>query len=560
MKQMTRGAKGKFPRWLCLASIVLSFLAAGACVVPGTASAAQVKATIYSTTLFMPATGTGQGDSLQTAIATAMAAAIPGAITDPAEITTVNAFSVIAASGDAEYILSAADFDYIRNDLPNLAALGLDGVGVKDDKLPDDIFKNMTNLSTVILPRKTKAIGTSAFEGCTSLTSVNSPTCWIAAIEESAFKNCPSLGDPSFPLVTSIGANAFSGCTGMTYFAAPSAGASGSVGSGAFDGCSNLATLILGGNLPAAGGPLFGGSNPNVKVYTYTQTPPALDTAVYGTNAISAVYAPTPPQTVTFTPSSLSFASGDYAQKQVTALYGGASYYFHCFWSTKNGEIALPYPYGVGSLTVERRPGGGSSAEPITFTFAEWFQIAAGVSVWFPFHAELPCTVASDGSGDGNPTPDPSTPGEPSLALAAHNLANMTVGRSASGTITLEITPDAWQIQGNGVAIAPPQANGLTFKWDAANGVIAVSGTPSRGGAMDVLVSVSVSATGQADKTITDTIKLDVAAAGSSDPTPNPSTPTPRSKGSGGCNAGAGMAALLLLAGFATTLKKNGRR
>ncbi len=552
MRQTARGTRGNLLRRLCLVGLATFALAACAGFAPDTAdAAAQLQAVIKKSAF--DAGWKGNGDNLKEAVEAAM---INAGLTLGADEGQITQLDVYSTSGAIDWTLQPANFYYIRDNLPAIYTLDFDRILAEGDKIPDDALKGLTDLYMIIFPRNVKIVGASAFEGCNRLSSVMAMSEWVTTIQDSAFKNCTTLEGLSFPSVASVGVNAFAGCTGMTYFSAPSAGASGSLGSGAFDGCSKLKTLILGDNLPATSGSLFGGSNPTVKVYTYAQTAPVLNTAIYGTNASSAVYAPTPPKAVTFNPASLSFAAGDYAQKQVEARYGGEPHYFHCFWSTKNSEITLPSPYGVGTLTVQRKPGGGGSSEPITFTFIESFQIAGTLSVVFPFRVELPCTVTSDGGS--NPTPDPSAPEAPSLALAARGLANMTVGQPVSGKITPSVTPAAWQIKGD-VAVNPSQANGLALKWDAANGAIAVSGTPSQAGDIDISISATVSATGQAEEILTGTIKLSVAAPGGFNPAPDPSTPTPGSTGGGGggCDAGAGaMALFLLFAGFAVKRKR----
>ena len=60
------------------------------------------------------------------------------------------------------------------------------------------------------------SIGSSAFRGCSGLTSVTIPNS-VTSIEKNAFDGCSGLSSVTIPnSVTSIGSNAFIGCDGLT--------------------------------------------------------------------------------------------------------------------------------------------------------------------------------------------------------------------------------------------------------------------------------------------------------------------------------------------------------
>lgn len=112
-------------------------------------------------------------------------------------------------------------------------------------------FKNLTGVNNFTLTMYIQRIGSSAFEGCTSLSSIylvdgNR----LSTIDQRAFYNCSSLkyfydlntrkeysGTP-FKNLTTIAANAFYGCSSLTSFRFPSTLKT--IGNSAFSGCTKL--------------------------------------------------------------------------------------------------------------------------------------------------------------------------------------------------------------------------------------------------------------------------------------------------------------------------------
>lgn len=79
--------------------------------------------------------------------------------------------------------------------------------------IPDETFKDKTSLVTVT--GSIGKVGTEAFAGCTSLTTINFES--MTSIETSAFEDCESLtGEINLDNVTRINSKAFAGCTGLT--------------------------------------------------------------------------------------------------------------------------------------------------------------------------------------------------------------------------------------------------------------------------------------------------------------------------------------------------------
>ena len=107
-------------------------------------------------------------------------------------------------------------------------------------------FKGCTGLTSVTIPNSVTSIGSSAFEGCTRLTSVTIPNS-VTSIEYATFKGCTGLRSVTIGNSVIYISSAFEGCTGL---------ASVTIGnsviyieSDAFKGCSGLKTVINCSNL-----------------------------------------------------------------------------------------------------------------------------------------------------------------------------------------------------------------------------------------------------------------------------------------------------------------------
>lgn len=113
-----------------------------------------------------------------------------------------------------------------------------------------------------------KAIGNSAFSGCSSLTSVNIPDS-VTTIEVGAFYDCSSLTSVTIPdSVTSIGNHTFGYCKSLTSINIPDSVTS--IGSYAFSSCSSLTSI-----------------------YCKPTTPPTIWSTFYNISTSAKIYVPT---------------------------------------------------------------------------------------------------------------------------------------------------------------------------------------------------------------------------------------------------------------------------
>ena len=112
-------------------------------------------------------------------------------------------------------------------ELPNATTIG------------DEAFFRCDALTCVELPNVT-TIGDNAFYDCSSLTSVELPNVTMIGVQ--AFFDCSSLTSVELPNVTTIGGLAFSGCDGLTSVELPNAT---TIGDNAFSGCDGLTSVEL---------------------------------------------------------------------------------------------------------------------------------------------------------------------------------------------------------------------------------------------------------------------------------------------------------------------------
>lgn len=114
----------------------------------------------------------------------------------------------------------------------------------------------------VKIPDSVTTIGLSAFNGCTTLESINLGK--VQVIEDNAFNSCSNLTTITFPnTLRTIGDWAFGGGTGLTVLALPEGVVS--IGIGAF-GHSNLKEVILPNSIESIGNECFAYSNDLEKV------------------------------------------------------------------------------------------------------------------------------------------------------------------------------------------------------------------------------------------------------------------------------------------------------
>ena len=119
----------------------------------------------------------------------------------------------------------------------------------------DSAFQNCSSLTSIEIGEGVTSIGSSTFSGCSKLTSIEIPE-GVTSIGNSAFYNCSSLTSIEIPEgVTSIGNSAFQSCSSLTSIEIPEGVTS--IGYNAFYRCSSLTSIEIPEGVTSIGNQAF---------------------------------------------------------------------------------------------------------------------------------------------------------------------------------------------------------------------------------------------------------------------------------------------------------------
>ena len=158
--------------------------------------------------------------------------------------------------------------------------------------IPVNAFKDCIGLTSVILPSSVRDIGHDAFNGCTSLISIN--LMQVENVRYNAFANCSSL-------VIELDLPNISGTSGLAYSTFTSSGITKIISLGTiqsmgaysnFRNCKSLTHVVLPNTLTSMGRQQFEGCSNLETVVIYATTPPSVANQNFRDAGNAKIYVP----------------------------------------------------------------------------------------------------------------------------------------------------------------------------------------------------------------------------------------------------------------------------
>ena len=179
-------------------------------------------------------------------------------ITIPSSVTSIDEYAFSHCSGLISIIVEAGNPNFdSRNNCNAIIETSSNTLimGCKNTVIPNSVtnigssaFDGCTSLISITIPNSVTSIGSCAFEDCSGLTSITIPNS-VTSIGSCAFIRCTGLTSITIPnSLTSIVSQAFMGCTGLTSVTIPKSITK--IGLEAFYGCANLASVTCQNPVP----------------------------------------------------------------------------------------------------------------------------------------------------------------------------------------------------------------------------------------------------------------------------------------------------------------------
>jgi hypothetical protein len=184
----------------------------------------------------------------------------------------------------------------LSNTITSLSTTAFQGcTGLTSIAIPSSVisignqaFQGCTGLTSFTIPSSVTSIGNNAFFNCTGLTSITIPSS-VTMISDSVFSGCTILTSITIPSsVTSIGQYAFTGCTGLTSITIPSSVTS--IGIQAFKNCTRLTSITIPSSVTTIGNNAFQGCTGLTSITIPSSVSTIGTNAFQGSTSLTSVY------------------------------------------------------------------------------------------------------------------------------------------------------------------------------------------------------------------------------------------------------------------------------
>ena len=212
-------------------------------------------------------------------------------------------------------------------------------------------FHGCSGLTSITIPEGVTSIGSSAFRYCNSLTTITIPE-GVTSIEPQTFFQCSSLTSITIPEgVTSIGSTAFRLCSSLPSITIPESVMN--IGSAAFSGCFSLTSITIPKGVTKIEQQAFLACSKLDTVYVEATTPPSLGNSSFTSSPVCIIPCGT----------KVAYEASDWARyikEFIVEQFEIAVHSNNDAWGTVTIEVPTP-SQGIGTFSV-------SATKQVTFS------------------------------------------------------------------------------------------------------------------------------------------------------------------------------------------------